>query len=58
MTVREPEVYSIPDTVVEEEKSDKWKICPLMKEICVENNCKLWFYGECLIVLIMREMVS
>ena len=58
MTVTEPEVYSTPDTVVEEKVPNKYELCPLLKEICVENNCKFWFYGECLIVTIMKEMIS
>lgn len=53
----EPEVYSTPDTAVDEIISHKWKICPLMKEICLEDNCKFWCENECLIVWIMKSMI-
>ena len=57
MTDAEPEVYSTPDTVVDQKKPNKWKICPLIKEICLEDNCKFWCESECLIVWIMRSII-
>ena len=57
MTAVEPEVYSTPDTVVELNKPKAWKICPIIKEICIENNCKFWCLNECLIYNLVLKLL-
>lgn len=57
MTEVEPDVYSTPDMGTETKVPDRWKICPIMKEICVEHNCRFWLYDECMIFTIMKEML-